>query len=74
MSAEDVRVKLQGLAKHIESVVGKSPETHFALLVFTPDKSGQTKCEYVSNGNREDIWRSVGEWLMHTNPKPYGDS
>jgi len=74
MKAEDVRVRLQALAKHIESVVGRSEETQFALLIFATDEEGVKRCEYVSNGRREDVWRAVGEWLMKTNPKPYGDS
>lgn len=68
MNAPEVRARLQSCAKAIEGIVGS--DARFALLVFTRDG----RCEYVSNGRREDVWRAVAEWVMKTSEKPLGDN
>jgi len=72
MNPKEVRARLQDLAKHISSVVGK--ETAFALLVFAQEPDGSQRCEYVSNGKREVVWQAIAEWVVNTSEKPLGDS
>ena len=67
-----VRGKLQSCAKAVADIVGK--DKAFALLVFEDQPDGTQRCEYVSNGKREDVWRAVAEWVLKVSHKPLGDS
>lgn len=51
---------MQTVARAVVDVLGK--ETAFVVLAFDQDPDGTLRAHYVSNGNREDIWRAVGEW------------
>jgi len=65
MNASEVRQRLQGLAKHVQSVVGK--DTAFVLMVFADDEEGGgQRTEYVSNGARGEIRKAIAEWLQKT--------
>lgn len=64
----DVTDRLQDLARTVETVL--PPGTGFIVLAFDFAKvSGEGKCEYVSNVQRQSAIVAVEEWLAYIKAK-----
>lgn len=54
-----VRDKMQGIGKHISEQV---PGFGFVVMIF-PFIDPDGRCNYISNGRREDVVPVIKEWL-----------
>lgn len=66
----DVRERMQEVARMISVML--PPNTGFALLAFDFGDTPTRRLEYVSNAKREDIVKSMIEWIKTTADGKFG--